>query len=67
MGYLAATGSWLDEGALRKAMIYGSVMASFTIEAFGVERLLALTREEINERYRQFRTITYFDGVEHSF
>ncbi|QUW00010.1 sugar kinase [Chloracidobacterium sp. MS 40/45] len=67
MGYLAATGSRLDEESLRKAMIYGSVMASFTIEAFGTERLLALTREEINERYRQFKTMTYFDGIEHSF
>ncbi|OYT73802.1 MAG: sugar kinase [Chloracidobacterium sp. CP2_5A] len=67
LGYLAATGSGLEEESLRKAMIYGSVMASFAIEAFGTERLLSLTRDEINDRYRQFKSMTYFDSIEHRF
>ncbi|MEW6736049.1 MAG: PfkB family carbohydrate kinase [Acidobacteriota bacterium] len=62
MGYLAATGQ-LDEAAMRRAMIYGSVMASFNVEKFGCERLQQLTYQEINDRFRSFKEITHFDEL----
>ncbi len=64
LGYLASTGGSaqeLDDGALRRAMIYGSVMGSFCVEQFGTQRLQSLTRAEIEERYRQFKELTYFE------
>lgn len=63
MGYLAASGDTSDAG-LRRAIIYGSVMASFIVEEFGCERLLRLTHEEIAERFRHFKQLTHFDEVE---
>ena len=60
VGSLAETES-LDDAALRRAMIYGSVLGSFTVEQFGVERLRCLTRAEIDQRYRAFRDLTAFD------
>jgi sugar/nucleoside kinase (ribokinase family) len=63
MGYLAATNS-TDEAAVRRAIIYGSVMASFNVEEFGCERMRRLTYEEINERFRELRSITHFEEAE---
>jgi hypothetical protein len=64
MGYLAEQGIGdLDDAShahLRKAMIYGSVMGSFCCEMFGVERLAAVTRDEIEARYREFKAFTEF-------
>jgi sugar/nucleoside kinase (ribokinase family) len=60
MGHLAHTGD-LSEHNLRKAVIYGSVMASFAVEAFGLERLLRLTPQEIQARFREFKSLTHFD------
>jgi sugar/nucleoside kinase (ribokinase family) len=60
MGYLASTGD-LSPAGLRRAIVYGSVLASFTVEAFGLERLRALTRDEIERRYRQFVSLTTFE------
>ena len=51
----------LDFTQLRHAVIYGSVMGSFAVEKFGVERLLHLTREEIEERLREFQKLTQFE------
>lgn len=48
------------EGGLRRAIVYGSVVASFTVENFGLKRLTALSREEIEERYRRFTELTDF-------
>jgi sugar/nucleoside kinase (ribokinase family) len=66
LGYLdsrrAAGDSVLDHGVLRQAMAYGSVLASFNVEGFGTERVQSLTREEIDERLREFRRITHFDA-----
>jgi cytidine kinase len=65
LGYLdsrrAAGDSVLDPAALRQAMAYGSVLASFNVEDFGTDRVRALTREEIEERLRDLRRITQFD------
>jgi sugar/nucleoside kinase (ribokinase family) len=65
LGYLdsrrGAGDSSLDHAVLRQAMAYGSVLASFNVEDFGTERVQALTREEIEERLRDFRRITQFE------
>src|ERR1700681_2113887 len=50
-GYLAGTVSTVHFTDLRKAMIYGSVLASFAVEAFSLERLRSLSMDEIAERY----------------
>jgi sugar/nucleoside kinase (ribokinase family) len=63
MGYLAATNA-TDEGALRRAIIYGSVMASFNVEEFGCERLRRLTHEEINARFKELRAFSHFEEGE---
>jgi cytidine kinase len=62
MGYLAAQNGITDE-ALRRAMVYGSVMASFNVEKFGTERVDALDYPEINERFKAFKTMTHFDDI----
>ena len=59
MGYLASEGSTSD-AALRRAMVYGSVMGSFAVERFGLDRLRRLTRAEIRSRARHLWRITRF-------
>src|SRR5450432_3417211 len=56
MGYLASQEK-LDEAAMRRAMIFGSVMASFNVEEFGTERIRRLTYAEINQRFKAFKQI----------
>ena len=63
MGYLDSQGGGLDDATLRRAMTYGSTLASFWVEEFGCERAGHLTREEIDERYEQFKRITAIDSV----
>jgi len=46
---------------LRRAVIYGSVLASFNVESFSMDRLANLTPQEIEERYREFRDLSVFD------
>jgi len=62
MGYLASQDK-LDEAAMRRAMIFGSVMASFNVEEFGTERVQRLTPQEINERFRAFKRMTHFEEI----
>ncbi|MEW6439486.1 MAG: PfkB family carbohydrate kinase [bacterium] len=59
MGYLSARGT-LGERDLRRALIYGSIMASFCVEDFGLGRLGSVRRHEIRERYALFRSLTRF-------
>jgi sugar/nucleoside kinase (ribokinase family) len=59
MGYLAAARS-VNEQTLRSAMVYGSVLGSFTVERFGVERLMKLKRSEIAARAKLFSKLTSF-------
>lgn len=59
-GYLASQPQ-LTPGAFRRAMFYGSVMGSFAVERFGTERLQALSRQEIDGRFNQFRELTHLD------
>ncbi len=62
MGYLASQTEINDE-TLRRAMVYGTIMASFNVEEFGTERVDRLTQEKINERFRKFKQITNFEEV----
>ena len=59
MGYLAGAGT-KNDAALRRAMVYGSVLGSFTVERFGLERLLTLKKSEIHARARHFAKLTQF-------
>jgi sugar/nucleoside kinase (ribokinase family) len=59
MGYLASARS-LNDATLRRAMVYGSVLGSFTVERFGLDRLRSLTRREIDGRARHFVKLTQF-------
>jgi sugar/nucleoside kinase (ribokinase family) len=60
-GYLAGTVSTVHFTDLRKAMIYGSVLASFCVEAFSLERLRSLSMDQINERYETFKLMSQFE------
>ena len=60
IGYLCRAQS-VDEPTLRRAMVYGSVMASYNVEDFSVERLKTLTKTEINARATAFLELTEFD------
>ncbi|MCZ6712904.1 MAG: PfkB family carbohydrate kinase [Deltaproteobacteria bacterium] len=59
VGALARAGK-LDSGALRRAVIYGSVLASFCVECFGLDRFRELESQEIEERFAHFRALTTF-------
>ena len=61
-GYLAGRGGGeVDFAQLRKALIYGSVLASFNVEAFSLDRLRSLTNEEIDDRYEMFKLMSQFE------
>ncbi|MHB9154714.1 MAG: PfkB family carbohydrate kinase [Endomicrobiales bacterium] len=62
MGYLAQCGR-LDDGALRRAIVMGSVMASFNVEDFSLKRLDRLTKKDILKRFGQFKKLTHFEPV----
>ncbi len=59
LGYLAQTGSLLFDD-LKRAVIYGSVLGSFTVESFSVDRCAALIREDVERRYHEFVALTHF-------
>jgi sugar/nucleoside kinase (ribokinase family) len=59
-GYIASQKE-LTPQVFKKAMFYGGVMGSFTVERFGTERLQHLTRDEIEERFQLFRQLTHLD------
>jgi len=61
LGYLDSQDGDLDDACLRRAMGYGTVLASFNVEEFGTERVARLTREEIDERFEALRDMTDFD------
>ena len=62
LGYLSAQEAGpADAGVLRRAMTYGSVLASFSVEEFGTERVQRLTRDEIDARFADFRRMTAFE------
>ena len=65
LGYLAGQdgAGAAGETALRRAMTYGSVLASFNVEEFGTERVARLSRDEIDARFEEFRRMTAFEVV----
>lgn len=62
MGYLSSTGN-LSEEAFRQAVIFGSVMASFTVEGFSLDRIRALDYKEIEARFQEFKRLTHFEDI----
>jgi len=60
IGYLAKTGDHSFEN-MKRAVIYGSAMASFCVEAFSIERMKSLDTEQINERVKEFVELVRFD------
>jgi sugar/nucleoside kinase (ribokinase family) len=62
-GYLDSHGGATDDATLRRAMTYGSAVASYWVEEFGCESAEHLTRDDIEERYEAFRAMTAVEGV----
>ena len=62
LGYLASTRNFNEEN-MRQAVIFGSVMASFVVEDFSLNRIRALDYEEILNRYREFKRLTHFEDA----
>jgi sugar/nucleoside kinase (ribokinase family) len=63
LGYLDSHEGYLDEASLRRAMGYGTVLASFNVEDFGTERVAALSREEIDARFAELHAMTRFEPL----
>src|SRR5215203_5010550 len=63
LGYIDSHEGEIDDTCLRRAMGYGTVLASFNVEEFGTERVARLTREEIDERFALLREMTNFDAL----
>ena len=62
MGYLA-TCETVNDVAIRRAVVYGSTMASFNVEAFSLDRMRSLKQEEITARYQAFKALTTFENI----
>ena len=62
MGHLTSTEDFSEEG-LRRAIIFGSVMASYNVEEFSLDRLRRLEKKEIDDRYREFKRLTHFEDL----
>ena len=63
MGYLARSGRE-DADVMRRAMVLGGVLASFSVEQFSLDRLRQLATGEILARYAEFRRLSHFDDLE---
>jgi sugar/nucleoside kinase (ribokinase family) len=63
LGYLASRREIADK-ELRRAIIFGSVLASFTVEKFSLDRLREISLREVQERYADFRALTHFEDYE---
>ena len=64
IGYIAATGDKSPE-AYRRAAILGSVMGSFCVQGFSVDKILTLTMQDIEDRFRAFTNLTTFAPLQH--
>jgi sugar/nucleoside kinase (ribokinase family) len=60
IGYLAKTND-ISFSNMKRAIIFGSAMASFTVEKFGTEKLMGLTQGDIDERVQEFIDLVQFD------
>src|SRR5262249_44212897 len=63
MGYLARTGR-TDPEDIRRAMIYGSVLASFSVEDFSLDRFRRLSAADVYARFHAFKQLTHFEDIE---
>lgn len=63
LGYLASRRE-ADARELRRAIVFGSILASFTVEKFSLDRLREVTLADIHQRYQDFRALTHFEDVE---
>ncbi len=64
-GYLAAAaGKEITFSDLRRAVVYGSVLASYNVEAFSLERLRSLDYAAIEDRYAKFKLMSHFEVLE---
>ena len=63
LGYLDGLEREPDEADLRRAMGYGTMLASFNVEEFGTERVARLSREEVDERFAELREMTQFEAL----
>jgi hypothetical protein len=59
MGYLSQQEKW-DSMTLKNAMIYGNIMGSFTIEDYGIQRLVSVKAEDIKKRHQKYKEIFTF-------
>ncbi|HXV45150.1 MAG TPA: PfkB family carbohydrate kinase [Nitrososphaera sp.] len=59
LGHIARKNRF-DFATMKEAVIYGNVMGSFAVEDFGIKRLLAITKDEVEERYRKYRNLVQF-------
>jgi sugar/nucleoside kinase (ribokinase family) len=68
LGYLDSQGADAagDPHVLRRAMVYGATLASFNVEEFGTERVRRLTRDEIDDRFEEFRQMTTLEAATRS-
>jgi sugar/nucleoside kinase (ribokinase family) len=62
MGYVASTGH-LTHDNLRKAVVYGSTLASYNVQDFSLNRFKRLTKAEITSRYEEFKQIVFFESL----
>lgn len=62
LGYIDNTGDMTFEN-LKKALVFGNIMASFAVEDFSVNRFLTIKDDELKERFKKFREMTYFEEL----
>jgi sugar/nucleoside kinase (ribokinase family) len=62
MGYLAETGD-LSFAGVKRALIHGTAVASFTVESLGIDRLASITRDDVQARYRELLEFTSFETI----
>lgn len=63
IGYLAQMGE-VSEVTLRRAVVYGSTLASFDVQGFSLDRFRNLTTQDIDRRYEEFRRIVHFEPLD---
>jgi sugar/nucleoside kinase (ribokinase family) len=63
LGYLASRAE-ISDAEIRRAIVFGSVLASFTVEKFSLDRLREITIADVQERYQDFRALTHFDDYD---
>jgi sugar/nucleoside kinase (ribokinase family) len=63
---LAVGGNFWDETSLRRSVIFGTVMASFNVESFSLDRLKKLSQQDIIDRFNRFKKFTHFEPADHT-